>query len=213
MAYTGILLRGDTFNNIYLDPPITREAVVAGQWAGIGADNGAGGTNIYWMNLAQLVKIGMLTDDQGNYTPGFLTSDLPIVFDGAGFIKEESDHILIDSTYKWYYLGLKAIKAGDHTSVTFTDGGVNDTVIDLTKLAFAQYKPTISSASTLDITCTFASGDRVRVYNETTGNHLGFITTSGATLSFSVAQSISDVLSAVAGDADYNYSAKAVHTI
>lgn len=213
MAYTGILLRGDTFNNIYLDPPITRELALAGQWIGAGADNGAGGTNLYWLNLVQLAKLGELTDDQGSYTPGFKTSDLPVVFDGVGYIRDETDHMLVDGLYKWYYAGVKAIKSGDHTTVTFTDGATNDTVIDLSALAFSQYAPAISGATTVDITCTFTDGVRVRVYNETTGEHLGFINSSGSTLTFGSAQTIGNVLTAVAADADYNYSAKAATTI
>ena len=208
MAYTGILLRGDTFNNIYLDPPIAREVVMAGQWLGAGTDDGTGGTNIYYLNLAQLEKIGVRTDDQGAYLAGFNTTDLPIVFDGVGgYIKKETDYMFVNATHKWWYAGVRAIKTGTHESVTFTDG-TNDATVNITELVFAQYKPAFSALTTVDVVCTYTTGTQVRIYNETTGQHLGFITSSGGTLTFGTAQTIGDVITAAAVDTNYNYSAK-----
>lgn len=182
MAYTGILLRGDTFNTIYLDPPIAREMVVAGEHAGFTTNTGV----VYWLNIAALATIGTINDDQGNSIAGINTTALPIAYTGAGYIKEETTHMLVGGTYRFH-------------------------AANLDFMSF--FTPTIVSLTVNDINVTFASGVKAVVFNETTRTELGIIDTSGVTLTFGSAQTISDVITVAALDADYNRSANAIQTI
>lgn len=127
MAYSGILLRGDTFNTIYLDPPIAREMVVAGEHAGIATNTGT----VYWLNIAALATIGLINDDQGNFIAGISTAALPIAYDGTGYIKEEATYMLVGGAYEWNHINIdfsssfvptiSALTVDDIT-VTFTKG-------------------------------------------------------------------------------------------
>ncbi len=177
MAYTGILLRGANFNTIYNDAPISREIVMAGEHLGF---NTFGGVN-YWLNIAALSFISSITDNQGNYSPGFKTSDLPITYDGVGYIKEESTHMLINSAYKFNYINLDFMSSAVPIMSTLT---VNDVVV------------------------TFTQGVKAVVFNETTRTELGIVDTSGTTLTFGAAQTIGDIITAKCLDADYNHSTK-----
>ena len=174
--YTGILLRGEPFNAIYLDPPIAREAVVAGEHMGIATNTGV----VYWLNVAALATIGLINDDQGNSIAGISTSALPIQYSGTGYIKEESDHMLIGGAYKL-----------NHVNTDF----------------MTSFKPTIVSLTVADINVTYTSGTKAVVFNETTREELGVITTSGTTFTFGVAQTVGDVISVKGLDASYNLSA------
>ena len=201
MAYTGILLRGDTFNIIYNDAPIAREMAMAGEHIGVGTTTGVN----YWLNTAELAKIGKITDDQGNFQPGIHTTDLQIYFDGPGYIRKESGYMLVDGAFKFYLAALNNITQADDSTLI-----IENTSIDVASLYFiTSYRPTIDALSTTAITVSYTLGDRVYVYNETTKTDLGEIATSGATLTFASAQTAGDVITVYALDSRYNHSSKA----
>ena len=182
MAYTGILMRGALFNTIYLDAPIEREITMAGEHLGVTT---VGGTT-YWLNTAVLATIGAISNDQGAFIPGFNTTALPITYNGVGYIKEDTDHMLIDSTYKW-----------NHVNLDFTSSAV----------------PVMSGLTTAEVVVTFTQGTKAVVFNETTRTELGIVTTSGATLTFGSAQTLGDIITAQCLDANYNHSTKHMLTI
>ncbi len=205
MAYTGILLRGDTFNTIYLDPPIDRELVVAGEHLGLTTV----GSTTYWLNVAALSTISMITDDQGTSIPGINTSALPIDFDGDGYLKEEVDHLLVGGTYLFRYAALNALEALTDSSFKFGSYDLVPANLDFLNGA----KPTMSVLTIDDVVVTFTQGVKALVYNETTREELGIVDTSEATLTFGSAQTVGDVITAVCLDADYNHSMKDKLTI
>jgi hypothetical protein len=200
MAYTGILVRADTFENIFADPAIEREIAMAGEYLTVGTPSG-----VTYLNLAALSRIGIVNDD-GTNIPGFKTSDIPINYDGTGFIKQETGWMLVKGVYKWYYEGLSGLKAASNTAATFTNG-TDDATVNITALVTSQAKPAGITVSTTTAVVNFV-GLRVRVYNETTGKLLGFIETSGETLTFAEAQTTGDIITACICDEDFNYSLK-----
>ncbi len=202
MAYTGILVRADTFNEIYLDPPIAREIAVAGEHLGIGTFS----SSIHWLNIAALAKIGEIQDANGTTSLGFKTSDLPITYD-AGYMVETANWLLINDTHKFRYAALGALEVLTDSSFKF--GSKN---IDVEVFSFITGKPTITALSTTSITVDFNQGVKALIYNETTEALLGEVTSSGGTLAFSD-QTIDDDITAQAVDASYNKSAKTMQTI
>jgi hypothetical protein len=198
MAYTGILLRGSDFTTIYNDPPINREAAMAGDHLALGSYSGI----ITYLNIGQLSKIGKLTDENGTYVPGFKTSDLPINFDGNGYIKNNNTNMLVAGTYQWDHEALAALVTVDDTTFEFAS-----TSIDVDKWTFAiQYEPVIDALNDTDITVSFTRGAKCIVYNQTTKTDLGEVTSSGTTLTFAASQNAGDEIIVYAVDANYNKS-------
>ena len=206
MADTGILLRGDTFNNLYIDPVVTRELAVAGQWLSAGTDNGVGGTNVHYLNLAALAKIGKLQDDQGTGEINLKTSDLPIKYDG-GLFNQQPEGIIIDENYMLWFasLGFKAVTAD---KLTFLD----DTELDLTYYKYILYLPTVTYTAA-DITVVWAQGVKAAIKNETSGIDLGYATVSGAAYTYPTAPSVGDVISVQMIDVNFNAARKQTITI
>lgn len=200
MAYTGILVRGEVFNTIYLDPPIAREIVMAGEHLGLTTV----GANTYWLNVAALSAISGITDDQGNFTPGFKTSDLPITYDAVGYIKSEATHMLVNGSSLWRYAPLGALEVLTNSSFKFGSYDLKPANLDF----ITTYVPVMSALTTSNCVVTFTKGIKARVFNETTRQELGVLSTSGGTLTFSGAQTLGDIITAQALDADYNHSAK-----
>lgn len=197
MANTGILLRGGTFNEIFVDPPVTREATLAGSFLGISG---------YWINLPVLSKLGEVTDSQGSFTAGFKTSDLPITYD-AGYLQEDTDALLVNGN-AFRVAPLSALEVLSSTSFKFD--GID---IDVAMLNFlTTYKATIDFLSQTDITVTFTCL-KVLVRNETTGIDLGEVTTSGDTLTFSSTQNIGDEITVRTVDSHYNKGIKTYETV
>jgi len=206
MAQTGILLRGDIFSTIYADPVVAREVALAGNWLTIGTDDGSGGVNEFYLNLAALSRIGKLLDDQGNGNIDLKTSNLPIIFD-AGLFKEQADHILIKNNYRLYFeaLGFKNVTS---STIVFED----DTELDIDYLIQQQTRPIIEASTSTDITLDWNSGTPV-VFNETTKTDLGTPSTPHVAHVYSVAPSPGDIISVCLRDADYNYGRKRTVTI
>lgn len=203
MATTGILLRGDTFANIYADPPIVREATTAGEHVGYCTITGS----VYWLNIAMLSKIGAITDSSGNTQAGVKTSDMPIDYD-SGYIAEEATYMSINGTYSWNHAALGAITVLDDLNFTFATQDIDVANWDF----ITTFVPSITNITSTSITVDFAKGSFVEVYNEATGNKLGTVDTTGGTLSFS-AQTSGNSISVRAVDTHYNRSATAVNTI
>ncbi len=202
MAYTGILLRGDTYDAITADPPINREVVMAGEFLGATTIGGS----IYYLNLAELVKIGT-PDAQGNFTPGFKTSELPITYNG-GYIQRYDTYMGVDGTYTWRYEPLANIEVASTTELKISGVSMNTP-----NLKFFSYKPTIDALSTTEITVSYTTGTKAVVYNATTSTQLGELTASGATLTFGAAQNSGDVIYVWTVDADDNKSLQVKGTI
>lgn len=201
MADTGILLRGDLFNTIFVDPPVTRELAMAGSWLGAGVDNGTGGTDVHYLNLAALATIGKVMDDQGVAQNGFKTTELPITYDG-GLFKQLPEGILINDDKTLYYAAL-GFKSVTPDLIIFSD----TTELDVKYLKFLNYLPDVVSNAT-DITVTWNQGIGARIYNETTSTDLGVTTQSGVAYNYAVMPSSGDVISISQFDADYNYAKK-----
>ena len=115
MSYTGILLRGDTLSVIHSDPPVVRELTWAGEYLSGGSVSGT----VYYLNTAVLAKLAAVDPATGAVTPGVKTSDLPITFDGAGFIQEAGAHMLVKGAHEWVYEALAAVDAIDDTTMEF----------------------------------------------------------------------------------------------
>lgn len=210
MADTGILIRGDLFNNIFIDGPVTREIVMAGSWLGAGTDNGTGGTDVHYLNLAALAMIGKLEDDQGAGTIGFKTSELPITYDGGLFEKSTDplvQGIIVDVNNILYYeaLGFKKVTSSE---LTFLD----DSVLNLNYYKFLTYKPDVTFTA-LDVTVTWSAGAKAAIFNESTSTPLGYATISGQAYTFPVAPQVGDVISISMIDAEFNAGKKQTITI
>jgi hypothetical protein len=198
MAYTGILLRGDTYDNIHSDPAVGREAVIAGEFLSLGTFTGV----VHYLNIEQLARIGKIGAD-GTYAPGFKTSALPITFNGGTFdTTEDNDYIVVEG-HNWRYEPLANIEAADATNLTIS--GVN---LSVPGLALLSSKPTIDALTADDITVSWSTGAKCFVYNNTTSTMLGEIALSGGTLTFSSAQTTGDEILVWTVDDDTNTSMK-----
>jgi hypothetical protein len=195
MAYTGILIRGNTFNNIQADPPINREIVTAGDHFGIVTYEG----NKYYINLSVLKYFGEIDVDGSVSYAGFKTSNVPITFDSGLFDDTVDANYLVVSGHNWNYAALEGIEKA--TSTELKVGGVS---LDVANLQFIGSKPTIDSLSTTDITVSWSVGLKALVYNITTSTALGEVTTSGGTLTFASAISSGDEVKVWVVDADDN---------
>lgn len=213
MAYTGILVRGnEDYSTLMSDPPILRELAITAGCLVLGAYGSGGATDIFKLNLAALSKIGVV-DGNGN-TPiqGFSTSDLPIVFNGTGYIKQAPAYMLVDSMHKFYYAA-KGLKQADLNSLVLTDE-VTETSLSVPALEFLISKPTALQLTDTTATVSYsnAMATGFRVYNETTGTFLGLGGVSGDAVTFD-AQTAGDIVSVVLHDIDYNYSSKIKGTV
>lgn len=203
MAYTGILLRGDTFANVVADPPINREVAMAGEWFGTTTMGG----NTFYLNLAELSKIGKSTDNSGGFAPGIKTSELAITFDG-GLFDKQATAITVNGSSTWRFTPLHNLEQADENVIT-----VEGVTMYTPGLSILSFKPTIDALDANEITVSFSKGTKALVKNETTGTDLGEVATSGGTLTFSAAQNSGDHITARVIDADYNYSLKSKGTV
>jgi len=206
MADTGLLLRGDLFNIIFIDPVVTREIAIAGAWLSAGTDNGTGGTDVHYLNLAALAKIGKLNDDQGSSDAGLKTSDLPITFDG-GLFNQQPEGIIVDENFMLYFAAL-GFKEVTEDKLTFLD----DSFLDLPYLKFLNYLPDVA-ATAVDITVTWNQGVKAQITNETSGTALGYATTSGSPYVYPVAPAANDIISVAMIDGTFNAAKKQTITI
>jgi len=200
MAYTGILLRGDTQPNIYNDPPIAREACMGGEFMALGTNSGVN----YWLNIAALSTIGELTPGTGVVEVGIRTAALPVIFNGPGYIREDTDEMLIKGTYSWNHAALSNVKVANDTMLRIENFDVETPILSFKNSALAA----ITALNTLDITVSWATGDFVEIYNETTKVMLGTSNTSGTVFTFPAAQTVGDHITVRAVDGSYNKSAK-----
>ena len=231
MAYTGILLRGDTYANIVADPPIAREAVVAGEALGLTTI----GNNTFYLNVAMLANIGKV-DSSGVGANETKTSELPLLFDAGELIIDDTKLTIRGKELLYDHLkeitkvtGSEAILAGQSIKpdvlAKITKALQGETIIDgetmipsqLSKIMsitgnsittdgvyYLDAKPTITNITVNDITVDFHLGAKVEVYNHTTSTLLGEITTSGGTLTYGAAQTSGDVIYVWGLDADDN---------
>lgn len=199
MAYTGILLRGDTHANIIADPPISREATITDKAVVVGYDTGSG-VVLYPLNYAVLSKLGTVAADGTVAFTGFKTSDIPISFDGTGDLMISDTSITIRDSHV-LSTSLKYIKSVNSTSMTITDLGtpeVTKTLVfaDLTRvsaitadmiadLGVINNSPILASPTTTTVAITNVVGT-VEVFDEAESS-LGTLIADG-TLTFSVAQ-------------------------
>jgi hypothetical protein len=204
MAYTGILLRGDTYDNIKNDPPIEREAVMAGEFIGVTTISG----QTYYLNTAALALISEVAAD-GTTAAGFKTSDLPVTYDG-GLIDASVDTagITIDGSYLWRYSALANLEKADDLNFK-----IKSYEMITADLAFVCHKPTIDALSATAITVSWSYGEKSLVYNKTTSTALGEITSSGDSLTFGSSQTSGDVIQVWTEDADGNKSLQVQRTI
>ncbi len=277
MVYTGILLRGDTYSAINADPPIAREAAIAGEFLAIGTLSGV----VHYLNIAGLAQI-LKINAGGTAALATKTSDFPIEYDAGDLVVTanglEVQGSLIDATVISNITKATALEMiidsisinptalngitsatstaltvdaqllnptvlSEITEATSTLLTVSGTVLHIDKLAkiteatstlltvsgtdlhidklatitdidaeklttdkiyYMGAKPTITALSTTEITVDYYLGDKVEVYNFTTSTLLGELTTSGGTLTFTIAQTIGDVLYVWGIDADDN---------
>lgn len=205
MAFTGILTRGEAvFNDLYIDPPIAREVAVAAEHLGVGSLS----STVYWLNLQALSAVGKIIDDQGNVFTGFKTSELPITYDGNGYVKNTASAMLVDGAYQFRYAPLDALEVLSDTSFKFGTMDIDVAVLDFISTTHS----TIDTLSQTSITVTFTKGEFVIVYNESLGTQLGTISTSGGSLSYA-SIAIGTVVSVYAVDDKYNHSAKTVGVV
>ena len=111
MAYTGILLRGDTYDAIVADPPIAREAVMAGEKLGLGTLSGV----VHYLNIAMLAAVG---DTETK------TSEFPILFDG-GELQVNNQGLVVRGT-QWYFINITESTA---TNLTVDGITINPTAL------------------------------------------------------------------------------------
>jgi len=119
MAYTGILLRGDTQPNIMADPPIHRELAITDKGLVLGYDSGSGVVN-FTLNYDILSKLATVADDGTIAFEGLKTSDVPILFDGSGDIKVTPDSIILKDVHILSN-SLEFIKSVSSVSMVITD--------------------------------------------------------------------------------------------
>jgi len=199
MAYTGILLRGDTHANIIADPPIHREAAITDKAVIVGYDSGSG-VVLFPLNYALLSKIGAVADDGTVALNGIKTSDLAIVFDGTGDLNITDSNFTIKDTHI-LSTSLEFIKSMTSTTMTITDLGDPETTQDIVfadiirvsaitqgmidNLTAISNVPVLATPSTTTVDITNVQGT-VEVVDENESS-LGTLTADG-TLTFSTTQ-------------------------
>ena len=114
--YTGILLRYDSQVNYETDVLVSRELAVSQYGLGIGIDRGSG-VEGFWLNYEALSKLSAIAPD-GAVTPGFKTSDIPIIYD-SGYLEAAAGGLLVDQNL--FSLTLSHIHSITADSITFTD--------------------------------------------------------------------------------------------
>jgi len=120
MAYTGILLRGDTHQNIMNDAPIHRELAITDKGLVIGYDNGSGVVN-FTLNYDILSKIAAVAVNGTVAFNGLKTSNIPILFDGNGDIKITDSAITVRDIHV-ISTSLKFIKSVNFDNMIISDG-------------------------------------------------------------------------------------------